>query len=505
MTTFFSFLKQHKIPRRDSLRQILSGPLSWYGLTLYALMVATVVATYILILSINSHFLVTVPARGGTITEGVIGAPHVINPIIATTNTDISLTKLIFSGLVTAKGDGTIRPELAASYTVSPDGLVYAFTLQDNLKWSDKKPLTSADVVFTYAKLVNLHPNSYWQDVTISAPDAQTIIFTLPQTRNDFLEHVTIGIIPQHIWGDVADEVFDTAPANLRPVGSGPYKFENMTTQNGVPRELSLVANPHYAQRRPYIDSYTVEFFANQQELLTALKDGALDMTLAASPATAAALTSDRYIKEHRATQNIVGVFHIQNDPLFGDTRFIETLNRAIDKNAILATVEHGYGILPSTPASVELMSLEESFLALKALGYDYSDGTLYKNNAPIGFSIAVENDPTLLLAARALASQLGHFGIIVDIKAYDRGTFQEGIRTNEYQTFFASTREGTTPYETVFPLYTKAIPLIRTTSTRVVLPSYLDSPNDRYRDTTDWYIKTSNVWRIFSNSNNKQ
>ncbi len=129
MATFFSYIKQHKLPSKEALTRLLTPPLSWYGVVLYGLIVAIAICTYAWVASASKPFLVTVPLRGGTFTEGIIGAPKSINPVLASTEPDRALSQLLYSGLMRSSTTGTIEPDLASTYTISPDGLVYTFTL----------------------------------------------------------------------------------------------------------------------------------------------------------------------------------------------------------------------------------------------------------------------------------------------------------------------------------------------------------------------------------------
>lgn len=493
-TSFFSFLKQHKLPSRASVNSVLARPLTWYGAGLYAFILAFLVTLYVLLITINSQFLVAIAARGGSLTEGMIGAPHVINPVLATTPTDQDLSRLLFSGLVRRADNGELVPDLAESYTVSPDGATYTFVLYDKAKWSDGKPLTSLDVAFTFSKLASpaLHPDGYWQGITVTTPDDRTVVLHLTTPHTDFLDHLIVGIIPQHIWGDVPDEAFDTAPQNLQPVGSGLFKFVSMDYDDDVPQSITLKRNNH-ARTHAFIDRYYVEFFANQKALLSALQDESLDITVDATSETAASLSNNDYTITNIETPNVVGLYQSESSPLFINQSFIEIINAAIDKQSILDTVEQGYGILSSIPTDGVST---DTRAALEALDYTYVDDVLTRNGAPITFSMAVENDPTLLAAARAFSDELARLGIKCTIKAYDYGTYNESLNGRQFAAVFASTStiSGYTP---VWTIYTKSLPLI--TSTYFSIPSYLETPIDRYLEMDQWHTRVNRVWKPFT------
>lgn len=516
MTTFFSYITQHKIPSRQTLNALCTPPLTWYGFILYGLLASIIVVFYILLIAINARFLVPIPARGGTITEGVIGAPRFINPIIATTETDVALTNLLFAGLMRKETtDGTVVPELAQSYTLSPDGLTYTFVLRDKLKWSDRKPLTSTDVAFTIATLADplLNPSTstYWQGATVTTLSPTTVSISFGEPRPDFLSRATIGIIPEHIWSAVPAESFTDAPTNLKPIGSGMYTFRALTTENNIPVAIELRRNKNYALGKTYVATYRVAFFANQNDLLEALNSGSIDMTIAATSKTATQVTNDDLSIEKIASRYNVALFRQRSEPILGNQKFVQILYRAVDKNAILATVENGYGILPSTPTSHTdtPASTDDVFNELKSLGYTYTDGTLSKDGAPVGFAIAVENDELVLRTAQTLAQALAQFGIVVTVKAFDPGIFQDRLRSSQYPIVLAREYDVDIPqtYEPVLALYSNAYPFITKSSLHVSIPRYLPAMSDRYIEALDWHTTVDTVWKIFSRTtiNNKQ
>lgn len=502
MTTFFSYLTQHKLPTKATLRTLLTPPLTWYGVVLYTLIIGIIVVAYIALAQLNSNFLVTVPTKGGTLTEGVIGAPSFINPALASTETDLGLTQLLYSGLFRKSDDGVVV-DLAKDYSISPDGRTYTITLKDNLLWSDKKPLTTGDVAFTIATLASPRSttSSYWQGVATERVSDTSIRFILPEPRSDFLSALTVGIMPSHVWtsGDIG-----TNPANLHPVGSGPYMVHTLTYTGDVPSSIELVTNPHYSGTHPYISTYKQIFFANQTELLRGIESGSIDMTFSATPATAAAVTSSNMTIQKVASPYTIALFHHTGESILANAKLVQVLNNAIDKNLILDTVESGYGILPSTPTNTLDTSPADVIQELQSLGYTSRDGFLEKNGAPVGFAIAVENDPLSLRAAQTLAHELSAFGMIVPVKGFDHGTFQDRLRAGEFQVFLASEHDTNIPssYEPVLTLYKKVYPFITTTPLRI--PETLTSPLQRYQYLSEWAVRHDRIWSFIYNSMNK-
>jgi len=173
-----------------------------------------------------------VPARGGTYIEGVIGSPRFVNPLLAISETDRDLSKLVYSGLLKMDPDGTLSPDLASSYTVSEDRLTYTFTIRPDAIFQNATPVTANDVAFTIRQAQNPEIKSpmraHWEGVAISIIDQATISFTLKSPYAPFIENTTIGILPHLLWQEVNPEEFPFSTLNANPVGSGPFRVEGV-------------------------------------------------------------------------------------------------------------------------------------------------------------------------------------------------------------------------------------------------------------------------------------
>ena len=122
-----------------------------------------------------------------------------INPLL---NNHQELPTIIFSGLMKYDAKGQPVPELAESFTYDKGTHTYAFKLRDGVKWHDGKPLTVEDILFTYEALTKDKTlassiTSNYEDIkSITAPDAQTVIFTLSKPNAAMLDNFTIGAPP---------------------------------------------------------------------------------------------------------------------------------------------------------------------------------------------------------------------------------------------------------------------------------------------------------------------
>ena len=119
-----------------------------------------------------------------------MNAPVVLDPALHTNDPETALNRAIYDYLVEVLPDSTIGPNLATDWTISDDGLTYTFTLADGVTFHDGTPFTSADVVWTFNRLKTVGSpalNLLGSDFEVSAPDASTVVFTIPTVNADFL------------------------------------------------------------------------------------------------------------------------------------------------------------------------------------------------------------------------------------------------------------------------------------------------------------------------------
>jgi len=224
-----------------------------------------------------------VPSTGGTYREGVLGQPRFINPIYGETNDiDRALIHLIFSGLMTYNEYGEIVPDLAENYQILDNGKTYEFQLKDNIFWHDGKTLTTDDIIFTIKIIQNSDYKSplraNWIDVDIEKISDKYLKFKLKNPYNSFLENLTVKIIPQHIWTDVSPENFILSSYNLQPIGSGPYKFKDISQINsGFIEKLYLNYNSRYYSNTAFITNLEFQFFEKKEDLIKSIDRKKID------------------------------------------------------------------------------------------------------------------------------------------------------------------------------------------------------------------------------------
>ena len=221
-----------------------------------------------------------VPAGGGRLSEGIVGLPTYLNPLLSDQNLiDQHLVDLIFDGLTRYDESGLLIPALAESWTISEDGRVYTFQLNEKAYWHDGQPLSSDDVRFTYDLLkqddfpASEGMKSIWKSISIEVLNENEIQFEIPEPYGPFLEATTVGLLPFHILGDLEPEELVDHPYNSTPIGTGPFLVVTGRDwrETGI---LNLSTNPLYWREGVNLDGLDYHFYSDGAELTNAYSSG---------------------------------------------------------------------------------------------------------------------------------------------------------------------------------------------------------------------------------------
>ncbi|MHB1117969.1 MAG: ABC transporter substrate-binding protein [Minisyncoccota bacterium] len=436
----------------------------------FAAMGVLVGTTIVLLVGVNRAFVVQIPATGGTLVEGVLNTPAHINPLLATgeigSEADRDLAALIYSGLLRADGNGSFIPDLAERYEVSPDGLTYTFTLKKGLEWHDGEKITASDVVFTIKTAQDSRMKSpkraSWDGVGVEQTDDMTVRFTLQKPYAPFIENTTMGILPEHIWKTIDFNRFDTNKYNREPIGSGPYKIDEIktTTKDGdeIPVSYTLAAFKGFALGKPYISTVKMIFYQSEDELIKAFEIGDVGAINSISPDRAGALATSGARIEHTPLPRVLAVFFNQNQaPIFADPAVRKALALAIDKQAIIDKVLAGYGIAidsPIPPASLgytksttedpreERLAKAREILTKAGWKFDVASNTwnkkTKKETATLRFALSTSEAPELKTVAQELKTSWEELGVGIDVRVFATGDLKETVvRPRKFDALF--------------------------------------------------------------------
>jgi peptide/nickel transport system substrate-binding protein len=213
---------------------------------------------------------------GAAESKTIIGAvgdnpPHFNRYLATAASTSTIPAGTIYEGLAHLNSDYEPEPWLAESWDIAPDGLTYTFHLRRDVKWHDGQPFTSDDVRFTIEKLMPLHSQLggvAGRIASIETPDDNTITLKLSQPYAPLLAaFASAWIMPRHIF--TAEEIAKD-PANLQPVGTGPYKFEEFRSGERV----TLRKNENYWGEVGDIDKIVFAVMPDTTARMLALKSG---------------------------------------------------------------------------------------------------------------------------------------------------------------------------------------------------------------------------------------
>lgn len=307
------------------------------------------------LLQFNKQFLVLRPTYGGSVQEGIIGTPRFINPVIAISEADLDMVNLIYAGLTKRDTTGNIILDMASSITESDDKLHYNITLKSTARFHDKTPVTADDIIYTIAliqdPLIKSPHRVEWEGITVEKKSDLEIVVSLKQPYPLFMNVLTIGIMPKHIWKNLTEEQFSLSDFNIHAIGSGPYVLTSVTSVSGIPESFTLRANPNYTLGRPYVETLTITSYQNEKYLLQAFNDGHIDRIHGISPQKMSTLSVATSSVITSLLPRTYGVFFNPNKTDFlADKRIRSALNMAINKQAIVDAALKGYGNVINTP-----------------------------------------------------------------------------------------------------------------------------------------------------------
>ncbi len=396
----------------------------------FILNLAVAVASFIVVLSITiAQTTKTVPAPGGEYTEGMVGQPEYVNPVTASTQTDESLVKMIYSNIY----------DIADSIQQSSDGLTWTVHLKDGLTWQDGEKLTSDDVIFTVQSIQDPNANSplaaSWQGVTASRVSELEVRFTLASPYAFFADNLKdLYVVPKHLLADVPPANWRLADYNLKPVGSGPYKFVSYGKESdGFISSYDLQAWNGYAGTRPLIQNYNFDFFANTADLIKSFNSGEVDGIGNLLPGDLGTIDRPYDLFAWQTPTYYAVFFNQSNNIALQDPTVRQALSEAVDRNALVNDALAGqgapeYGPIPegapyydpsvaNTSTSLELASTtltNDGWLVDPATGN--RSKMIAKASVPLAVNLTVPQIDFLVTTANDLQTAWRSIGVQVNI-----------------------------------------------------------------------------------------
>jgi peptide/nickel transport system substrate-binding protein len=470
-------LNKKKLPSWKQLTHIGKYLNRWERLVIDVLILVMAICGVWLLAYVYQHNSESQPDFGGTLVEGMIQDPIYINPILSTGNsTDSDLCRLIYSGLLKYDKNLKLVPDLAEKYEISEDGKTYTFTLREDLFFHNDEPLTVDDIIFTYNVIQNPEyksPNYLnLANTKVDRIDEKTVSFTTDSVYAPFIHLFTIGILPAHIWENIGPANFPLAQYNIKPIGSGPYKFDKLlkdTFGNIANYELSYFEN--YYGPEPYIPKITFKFYDDQQTAINALVKGDIN-ALGNLPIKEKSFVEDKKnaVTTYALTlpQYTAVFYNVKYNSFVKNAYFRQALNLSIDKNQIINDLFQenvqvvGGPVLPgsfvySTDLQQQGADTEKAKQLLIDNGWTLSEANIWKKTTDnveteATIKLTIPNTEEILSVANALKEAWQNFGFKVEIQAVDTTEIKQIIKERNYETVIYGENIGADP--DLFPFW---------------------------------------------------
>lgn len=448
-----------RLTRLANIRKFLIGWLGLIAIIVFGLSVQ--------IKNVGNYYLKDSAVEGGTYKEGIIGSFTNANPIYATSQVDVSVSKLVFSSLFTYDSKNEIVGDLVQDYTISNNDKTYTITLKPNVKWHDGSRLTSKDVLFTYQVIQNADAKSplfsSWQGVKVTAVDELTVVFELPTAFSPFIYSMTNGIIPEHKLKDkpiasLRSENFNTIDA----IGSGPFKMGTIDVLGNRPeeREESIALNrfDDYYRGPAKLDKIIIRSFRDEQSLAKAF----LGKELNAASTLSNILTegnSDNTIKvQNIPLTSIVMLFLNNSSETLSDKKIRQALSNATDVEAIKTGL--GYELKPANsplligqlgydPERVQRsFNIDEANKLLDEAGWLKNDsGKRVKDGKVLAIRLVAQSLSEYSFVAQKVQEQWSNLGLSVDVTLQSEEDMQSGtIPQHDYDVLLYGIAIGKDP-----------------------------------------------------------
>ena len=428
------------------------------------------------------------PRAGGRLVSSLRLEPKHFNRLVAPDQAAQLSAVLTQDTLLRANPlTGDLEPRLATSWTGSPDGLTWTFTLRNGVRFSDGTPFTAADVLFTFQALYDPAVESPLggqiqiadKPLQVRRLDDHHVVVIFPAPFAPGLGLLgSVPILPKHkLEAALASGKFKEAwsagsnPADM--AGLGPFVLKEYLPAQAI----RFARNPNFwlsdasGKKLPYLDTLEISIILEQNAELLRLQGGDTDLLNDSARAEdltmlrqAAAVGKLRLFDAGTSIDASTFWFNLKagakalaDKPWLGDETFRRALSHAINRKVIVDTVHlgeatvvygpvtpgHGEWYVPDMGATPFDLARARALLTSIGLQDRDNDGLLDdKANRPVRFSILTQKGHTERERTSAVVQeQLRQIGIAVDVVALDRGGLQQRFGAGDFETIYWGVR----------------------------------------------------------------
>jgi peptide/nickel transport system substrate-binding protein len=388
---------------------------------------------------------------GGTVIRHLESECNTLSWVLYTSVYENYVLRLLYDNLLDRDENLNIIPVLAKDYSISDDHMKITITLRDDIYWHDGLPITTADVVFTMDKILDpavpaLNKQGYFTKLDrLEVVDERTVVFHWTEPYAPSLQAITqFAPIPKHIY-DTDD--FLRNPYNRKPVGSGPFKFEEWRTS----QMISVVRNDNYHNTPAYLDRIIFKIIPDGSVALNALKAGELDEMRVTQIQWERQTNDPGFMENFNKHLYYVPAYNYIGwncrSIWFRDKLVRQAMSQLFDCESINAKLYSGYAKLVSGPFYINHWSYDKSIKPwafdpqdakrkLEQAGWiDHDgDGILDKDGIKFEFEFIIPSGgQTGKQYTQILQEECAKVGIVVKIRMLEGATFFEKVDKGEF------------------------------------------------------------------------
>lgn len=445
----------------SALRKVFSLLAAWEKWVVAILIVVTISSVYWDWNIFYLHHTTETPTDGGQLVEGLVGQPHFINPILATTQTDETLVHAVFSGLYRYDSDGNLEPDLATALPeIGSDEKHYTVHLRPNLTWHDGKPLTSDDVLFTISRIQDENVQSplrnLWLSTSVQKLDPLTVVFVTKDVSGPFVHNLTVPLLPEHAWKNVSAESYASSPLNLQPLGSGPFAIRQIEKNpDGGTKRMALGSYAGYPHKSK-LDGITLVFYNNIDEL----KQGYIAQEISSmglgTNEVVTEPTGNNVRTVRVALPQYQAIFLNTKSPGLSEVEVRRALALVVDSKALTEAAWGKrarpisippLGLVQGEPILLAVNSAEANSLLDKAGWVKQANGIRTKGAVTLSINLVTSDSASFVVASQLLAQTWQAIGVAVHVETVPTTTLISNyVRPRRYDALLFSQRTGADP-----------------------------------------------------------
>jgi peptide/nickel transport system substrate-binding protein len=390
------------------------------------------------------------PKKGGILKMGMQADPVALDPHSTSLTATNHVVELIYGRLVTIDATLSPQPDLAQSWDISSDGMVYTFKLRQGVKFHNGQPLVAGDVKYSYERVLDPKTKStstagLSSIATIETPDDATVKITLKKPDASFL----VGLWSPNYAIVKKEDVDKNGDLTKTANGTGPFKFKDYTPNT----KLTMERNPNYWETgKPYLDGIEMVPVPDDTARSTAVRTGTVDFVEYAPAKDIPQMKADKTLAiagDQNTNIRYLGFNLTMKDKPWANPKVRQAISMAMDRQAIVDAAFYGLAIPtltvfpPGYWATLDTKVPPQDIAGAKKMLADAGFAS--------GFKTAIKtwsSYPFLSNAALAVQDQLKQIGITTDVLPEDNGTFIADNNSKNYELLVSGTSGYVDPNE---------------------------------------------------------